>query len=259
MVFIGAANIGLGRAALNLDITNPGQIDFTMYDAKKEDDTGSRASIGTDSGTNYMIVDEWNHVVVTYNGGNLADTPNDQLQRVYLNGEEVTSGQTGFGQGFVEMRLENPSSPALFAIGNNAEVQSDVYDLRGKLAEVAVWTEPFSAEEVANLYSIVQGPTFLTNEEEDRRKFSVELPPIFPEDEQKTAPFSDTNGHENVYFKNEAKTSSRVDPVITNAILSGTFGKFDEDDQERYEFYGSRGRDYLGGKTDSIVYGGLLK
>ena len=259
MVYMGAASTGYGEVALSLFISTSGRIDFDMYDAAREDVTSARSYIGTDSGTNYMIVDEWNHVVATYNGGNLTATPFDQLQRLYLNGVEVTNGQSGTGSGFVQMRLLNPTAPSLFAIGNNAEVTSDLYDVRGKIAEVAVWTEPFSAEEVANLYSIVQGPTFLTDKEEDRRKFSVELPPIFPEDEQKTPPFSDTNGHENVYFKNEAKTSSRVDPVITNAILSGTFGKFDEDDQDRYELYGSRGRDYLGGKTDSIVYGGLLK
>ncbi len=89
---------------------------------------------------------------------------------------------------------------------------------------------------------------------------SVELPPVFNEDKMKIAPFSDTNNYQEIYFSKEAKRgtapSSDMISVLQSSVNSGSY---DDVRDEIFDFYGRRGADYFGGRTDSIAFGGLLK
>lgn len=86
---------------------------------------------------------------------------------------------------------------------------------------------------------------------------SLELPSVFYEDATKISPFTDTSSYQELYFTDKERLGVNIGDDFKEVLLSGS--GFDVDDKEEYDIYGSRGRDYIGGGTDSIVFGGLKK
>ena len=85
---------------------------------------------------------------------------------------------------------------------------------------------------------------------------TVELPPVFYEDNTAIHPFSDTKNYQEVYFTEKSKKGVSVESTMINAIQSGSF---DTTDALEFDFYGSAGIDYFETETDSIAFGGLKK
>lgn len=88
-------------------------------------------------------------------------------------------------------------------------------------------------------------------------QISVELPPIFHQDERNLKPFVDTSSFLELYFSEKEKLGITISTDIQDKLKSGT--GFSTDNEEEFEVYGSRGADFIGGGTDSLNYGGLKK
>lgn len=88
-------------------------------------------------------------------------------------------------------------------------------------------------------------------------QISVELPPIFHQDERNLKPFVDTSSFLELYFSEKEKLGITISADIKDKLKSGT--GFSTDNEEEFEVYGSRGADFIGGGTDSLNYGGLKK
>lgn len=84
----------------------------------------------------------------------------------------------------------------------------------------------------------------------------VELPPVFEPDETQIKKFSDTSHMREIYFEKRAKKGVNVTQDFRTVLISGSF---DTSDFESFDYEGTRGIQYFGGGTDSIVYGGLKK
>jgi len=96
------------------------------------------SSTGISSGSNYLTLGNWNHVVVTKSGSGSSSTG-----KIYLNGVEVGSGTIGtINNSYSDIHLMRAN------IGNAGQAYSD-----GKLDDFAFFNRVLSASDVVNLYN----------------------------------------------------------------------------------------------------------
>lgn len=86
--------------------------------------------------------------------------------------------------------------------------------------------------------------------------WGVELPPVFHLDETTVQKFRDTNNERELYFEKKAKKGITISEDIKNVLLKSSF---DTSDSDPFDYSGAKGTSYIGGGTDSLIYGGLKK
>jgi hypothetical protein len=122
------------------------------------------------SNNNMINLNEWNYVVVTWDGSSSYSNIH-----IYVNGEEVTYRLNSDGVG---TRVSDSSNSLI--IGNSADTSST---FKGSIDEVGIWNRALSSDEIIKLYNEGIGLTY---------PFVTEFP-IFVEDNLNLIDISNQN------------------------------------------------------------------